>query len=88
VGNVEGTYIPRPVEPSKKPDKRPPFTIIETVLLNAFVTITNSKGDKKNPLEYRSSIWKNALKYYNVLSNYTISPRNRISSACTTKNPN
>jgi hypothetical protein len=80
------------LDPTEKPDKRPTFTIAKIILLNAFITITNSIGDQgssylnlqellRKRSECCSLIQKSVLKKYNALSNYIISPQRRISSA-------
>jgi hypothetical protein len=35
--------------PTENPDKRPPFTVAEIILLKACVAIINCKGDKGSP---------------------------------------
>jgi hypothetical protein len=37
------------LDPTEKPENRPPFTIAEIILLNAFIIIMNTKGDKGSP---------------------------------------
>jgi hypothetical protein len=41
--------VPTFLEPTKKLEKRPPFTIAKIILLNVSITITNRKEDNGSP---------------------------------------
>jgi hypothetical protein len=68
------------LDPTKKPERRIPYTAADSILLRASLTITNTKEDKGSPCLkpqelLNSPKQKSALKKYNALSNYTISPQ-------------
>jgi len=87
------------LDPREKPDKKPPFIVVEITFLNASITMTNNKGNKGSPCLKPQELLKKSVgvsltkiekrtKKIQWLSNYTISPQNSTSSTYTTKNSN